>query len=117
MSQNSEQEDETLVLDCVRSGWVSSVGQYVSDAEELMTEMVQSSGAVATVNGTAALHLALLCTNVQPDDEVLVPALTFVATTNAIHYCSAVPHFLDVEETNQLGVCPEKFRILLSFDC
>lgn len=106
-------EDETLVLDCVRSGWVSSVGQYVSDAEELMTEMVQSSGAVATVNGTAALHLALLCTNVQPDDEVLVPALTFVATTNAIHYCSAVPHFLDVE-TNQLGVCPEKLEAYLA---
>lgn len=106
-------EDEALVLDCVRSGWVSSVGQYVSHAENLVAEMVQSNGAVATINGTAALHLALLCTNVQPDDEVLVPALTFVATTNAIHYCAAMPHFLDVE-TKQLGICPDKLEVYLA---
>ena len=54
--------------------------------------------AVAVVNGTAALHVALKLAGVYPDDEVLLPALTFVATANAVTYCNAVPHFVDSEE-------------------
>ena len=56
--------------------------------------------AVAVVNGTAALHMALKLAGVEPGDEVFVPALTFVATANAVTYCGAIPHFVDSEEKN-----------------
>ena len=104
-----DQVDEGYVLDCIQSGWVSSVGKYVTQAENDIQTFVGSAGAVATVNGTAALHLSLLALEVCQGDEVLVPSLTFVATTNAIHYCHAVPHFIDVEE-QQLGICPDKLE-------
>jgi len=69
--------------------------------------------AVAVVNGTAGLHIAMKLSGVQPGDEVLVPALTFVATANAAVYCGATPHFVDSEETG-LGLNPEKLRDYLS---
>lgn len=83
------------VKECLDTGWVSSVGKFVDRFEEMLREFTGAEFAVATVNGTAALHVALLLAGVQPDDEVLVPALTFVATANAITYCGAIPHFID----------------------
>jgi len=67
---------------------------------------------VAVVNGTAALHVALLLAGVQPEDEVLIPALTFVATANAVRYCAATPHFIDSEDRT-LGVDADALRAYL----
>lgn len=89
--------EKALVLDCLDSGWVSSVGQYVNRFETDVAACVGTRHAIATVNGTAALHIALILAGVQRDDEVLAPALTFVATANAIAYAGAVPHFVESE--------------------
>ena len=74
-----------------------------------MAAFTGAKHAVAVVNGTAALHIALRLAGVQPGDEVLVPALTFVATANAVAYCGAVPHFVDSEERT-LGLDPRALR-------
>lgn len=95
------------VTDCVKTGWVSSVGAYVTHFEEDLAKMVGVKRAVAVVNGTAALHIALKVVGVQPNEEVLMPALTFIATANAISYAGAVPHFVDVSEST-LGLDPVK---------
>lgn len=91
------------VSDCVTSGWVSSVGAYVDRFERDLAAFTGARHAVAAVNGTAALHMCLLLAGVQPGDEVLVPALSFVATANAVRYCQAEPHFVDSEEES-LGI-------------
>ena len=91
------------VADCVNTGWVSSVGSYVDRIEADLARITGVRRAVATVNGTAALHICLLLAGVVPGDEVLIPALTFVATANAVAYCSAVPHFVDSEVVS-LGI-------------
>lgn len=88
------------VKECLDTSWVSSVGSYVDRFEQQMAEYVGSQYAVATVNGTAALHVALLVSGVQPDDEVLVSTLSFIAPANAIRYAGAWPVFIDAEERN-----------------
>lgn len=93
------------VGDCIQTGWVSSVGRYVDRLEQGLVEYTGSRFAVATVSGTAALHVALLLAGVRAGDEVLVPALSFVATANAVVNCGAVPHFVDVSEVS-LGMDP-----------
>jgi perosamine synthetase len=98
-----------LVKDCLDSGWVSSVGAYVDRFESMIAQACGASHAVATVNGTAALHTSLLLLGVCPGDEVIVPALTFVATANAVSYCHATPHFADVDAAT-LGLDPVKLR-------
>lgn len=93
------------VNDCLDTGWVSSVGKYVERLEEQLAEFTGVKKAIAVVNGTAALHIALKLAGVQEDDEVLIPSLTFIATANAVNYCGAIPHFVDVEEYT-LGIDP-----------
>ena len=100
-------DEDTFALDCIKTGWVSSVGAYVDRFERELAEFTGVNRAVAIVNGTAALHLALHLVGVKNDDEVLIPTLSFVATANACHYLGAVPHFIDSCETT-LGVDPEK---------
>jgi perosamine synthetase len=97
--------ESRYLSDCVASNYVSSVGAYVDRFESDLAEFAGAKHAVATVNGTSALHIALLLSGVQPGDEVLVPALSFVATANAVHYCNATPHFLDSQEST-LGIDP-----------
>jgi aminotransferase in exopolysaccharide biosynthesis len=89
--------------ECLDSTFVSSVGVFVDRFEAELAAFTGARHAVAVCNGTAALHVALRLANVEPGDEVLVPALTFAATTNAVAYCGAVPHFVDSEERT-LGV-------------
>lgn len=86
------------VKECLDTGWVSSVGKFVDLFEKQLTEFTGSKYAIAVVNGTAALHMALKLVGVEQNDEVLVPDLTFIATANAVTYCGAVPHFVDIEE-------------------
>ncbi len=95
------------VKSCLDSGWVSSAGAFVGRFEQQICEVTGSEEAIATVNGTAALHLCLLAAGVRPGDEVIVPALTFVATANAVSYCGATPHFADSAETT-LGLDPKR---------
>jgi len=94
-----------LVKDCLDSTFVSSVGQYVDRFEVMLAEYTGAKYAVAVVNGTAALHIALLLAGVRPGDEVLIPALSFVATANAVAHCGAIPHFID-SEFDTLGIDP-----------
>ncbi|MDA8742124.1 LegC family aminotransferase [bacterium] len=98
-----------LVLNCLRSGWVSSVGSYVTDFENSVADFCNVNYGVAVVNGTAGLELALKACGVKPDDEVLLPSLTFVATANAVSNLGAIPHFLDVDQVT-LGIDPEKME-------
>ena len=100
------------VTDCVKTGWVSSVGAYVTRFEEDLAKRVGVKRAVAVVNGTAALHIALKVAGVKTNDEVLMPALTFIATANAVSYTGAIPHFIDVSEKS-LGVDPQKLDAYL----
>ena len=93
--------------DCLDSGWVSSVGSYVDRFEQMLAEICEVSHAIATVNGTAALHLALVLSGVEAGDEVLMPGLTFIATANAAAYCGATPHFIDSDE-DTLGLDMDK---------
>ena len=95
----------TYVRECLDTGWVSSVGAFVDRFERELAAAVGAPHAVATVNGTAALHVALRCAGVEPGDEVLVSDLTFIAPVNAITYCGAHPVLVDAEPaTWQLDV-------------
>jgi predicted outer membrane repeat protein len=102
--------NEWLYLkECLDSNFVSSVGKFVDRFETDLANYTGAKYAVAVVNGTAALHIALKLAGVKASDEVLVPALTFIATPNAITYCNATPHFVDSEVTS-LGVDAAKLR-------
>jgi len=87
------------VKDCLDTNYVSSVGSYVTRFERAIADRVGVPHAVATVTGTAALHIALLVAGVEPEDEVLVSTLTFIAPVNAIRYVGAIPVFIDAERT------------------
>lgn len=97
------------VQECIDSTFVSSVGKFVDRFEKELADYTGAKHAVAVVNGTAALHTSLLLAGVESGDEVLVPALSFVATANAVRYCCARPHFVDSEERT-LGIDPEALR-------
>ena len=87
------------VKECLDTNWVSSVGAYVDQFEQMVARQAETRHGVATVNGTAALHIALLVAGVRPEDEVLVSTLTFIAPVNAIRYVGAWPVFIDAEPT------------------
>jgi perosamine synthetase len=93
------------VKDCLDTGWLSSVGKWVDRFEDMIMQTTGARHAIATVNGTAALHAALYAAGIRPGDEVIVPSFTFVASANAISYCGATPHFVDCE-THSLGIDP-----------
>jgi perosamine synthetase len=94
------------VIDCVQSGWISSIGPYVNRFEAGLAQLVGAGRALTTSNGTVALHLALAALRIGPGDEVLVPDLTFAATANAVLYCGATPVLVDVREEDW-GIDPE----------
>jgi len=81
--------------ECIKSTFVSSVGKFVDRFENMLEEVTGARRAIAVVNGTAALHACFTLAGVEAGDEVMSPALTFIATTNAIAYCGASPHFID----------------------
>ncbi|EFL50836.1 DegT/DnrJ/EryC1/StrS aminotransferase [Solidesulfovibrio fructosivorans JJ]] len=97
--------ERAYVIDAIDSTFVSSVGNYVTRFEEMLCQITGAKYAVATVNGTTALHAALLVAGVQPGDMVLTQPLSFVATANAVAHAGAEPVFLDVEE-DTLGLDP-----------
>jgi perosamine synthetase len=101
--------ESRYLQECVESTFVSSVGQFVDRFEIDLASFTGSKFAIAVVNGTSALHVALNLAGVGVNDEVLLPALTFVATANAITYCGAIPHFVDSESTS-LGIDADHLR-------
>lgn len=101
------------VKDCIDTGWVSTVGEYVTRFERQLEAYTGAAHAVAVVNGTAALHICLLLAGVQRNDEVIIPSLTFIATANAVSYCGAVALLAD-SEGGSLGMDAEKLARFLS---
>ncbi len=104
------------IKDCLDTGWVSTVGTYVTRFEEVIANYVGTKHAVATVNGTSALHVSLIASGVQPDDEVIVPALTFIAPVNVIRYCNAYPVFMDCD-ADTLCMDVQKFIDFIRNEC
>ena len=108
--------EKMYLNDCIDSTFVSSVGKYVDKFEEEFSKYVGSKYAVATVNGTSALHISLLLADVKDDDEVLTQPLTFIATCNAIDYCNAKPVFIDVD-LDTMGMSPKVLNGFLEENC
>lgn len=104
--------ERKYVIDAIDSTFVSSVGAYVNRFEEMMSGITGAKYAVAIVNGTNALHMALLLANVTEEDEVICQALTFIATANAISYIGATPVFVDVDK-DTLGLSPVALKSFL----
>jgi aminotransferase in exopolysaccharide biosynthesis len=107
--------EKQYLEDCIDSTFVSSVGAYVDRFEADMAQFTGAKHAVATVNGTAALHVALLLAGVERDDEVITQPLTFIATCNALSYIGAHPVFVDVDKTT-LGLSAEKLEHFLKHE-
>ena len=104
------------IKECLDTGWVSSVGGFVNRFEKIVADYVGVKYAVAVVNGTSALHVSLIACGVKPEDEVIVPTLTFIAPVNVIKYCRAYPIFMDcVVDTLCLDV--QKVVDFLSNEC
>ena len=98
--------EKRYVNECIDSTFVSSVGKFVSQFEEMVAEYTGAKYAVACVNGTAALHVALVLSGVKRNDEVITQPLTFIATANAIAYTGAQPVFIDVD-IDTMGMSPK----------
>ncbi|SEA99984.1 LegC family aminotransferase [Pedobacter hartonius] len=105
--------ERKYVMDAIDSTFVSSVGAYVNRFEEMMAQITGAKYAIAIVNGTNALHMALLLNHVTIGDEVLSQALTFIATANAISYIGARPVFIDVDK-DTLGMSPISLKDFLT---
>ena len=108
-----EGNEKRYLVDCIDSNFVSSVGAKVTEFEQQVAAFTGSKYAIATVNGTAALHVALQLAGVGRGDEVISQALTFIATCNALSYAGAHPVFVDVDR-DTLGMSPEALRRFLS---
>ena len=104
--------EKKYLNECIDSTFVSSVGKFVDKFEEDIANYIGVKYAVATSNGTSALHIALLISGVESDDEVITQPLTFVATCNAISYCGAQPVFVDVDK-DTMGLSPTALGFFL----
>lgn len=104
--------EKKYLLDTIDSTFVSSVGAYVNRFEEMMAEVTGAKYAIATTNGTSALHLAMVIAGVSAGDEVITQPLTFVATANAIAHCHATPVFVDVDK-DTMGLSPDSLAAFL----
>ena len=97
---------------CLDSNEVSTIGKYVNSFEGMLCDYTKSKYCISTVNGTSALHVAMILSNIGLDDQVLMPAFNFVATANAARYLGANPIFVDIEQKT-LGIDPEKLKLFL----
>ena len=108
--------EKKYLNDCIDSTFVSSVGKYVDTFEKEFAKKVGSKYAIATVNGTAALHVSLILADVKKDDEVITQPLTFIATCNAISYIGAKSIFVDVD-LDTMGLSPSSLLSFLETNC
>lgn len=105
-------KEKAYVLDALENGNVASQGKYIPLFEERLCELTKAKHAIVVSSGTSALHIALKVAGVENGDEILVQSLSFVATANAISYCGAVPHFVDVD-SDTLGMSPKLLKLYL----
>ncbi|WP_345980660.1 LegC family aminotransferase [Sulfurimonas sp. HSL3-2] len=108
--------EKKYLNECIDSTFVSSVGKFVDEFEKKIADFTGAKYAIATTNGTSALHISLLLADVQKDDEVITQPLTFIATCNAISYCNAKPVFVDVD-LDTLGLSPSSLEKFLDENC
>lgn len=108
--------DKDILHKCIKSGYVSTVGEYVNKFENKIKKFTGSKHAISTINGTAALHLALKLLDISKGDEVILPSITFVATANAVSYCGGIPHFVD-SELLTFGIDVSRLEEYLSKNC
>ena len=108
--------EKKYLLETIDSTFVSSVGEFVKLFEQKVVEYTGVKHAIATVNGTSALHVALRLVGVESNSEVITQSLTFVATCNAIRYCGATPVFVDVDSST-LGISPQSLEKFLNEHC
>jgi perosamine synthetase len=108
--------EKQYLNECIDSTFVSSVGKFVDKFEENIANFTGAKYAVATSNGTSALHISLLLSGVGNGDEVITQPLTFVATCNAISYCNASPIFVDVDK-DTMGLSPSALDVFLKDHC
>ena len=109
-------KEKEYLMETIDSTFVSSVGKFVDQFEEKLTKYTGSQYAIATVNGTSALHMALKLADVEEDTEVITQSLTFVATCNAIRYCLAKPVFVDID-LKTLSISTESLKSFLDEHC
>jgi len=107
-----EGNERQYLVDCIDSNFVSSVGARVTEFEKQVSKFTGSKYAIATVNGTSALHIAIELAGVRPGDEVISQSLTFIATCNAISYSGAMPVFIDVD-LDTMGLSPKALKYFL----
>ena len=110
-----EGNEKNYIIDCIDSNFVSSVGLKVTEFEDMTAKFTGANYAIATVNGTSALHIAIKLLDVVPGDEVITQSLTFVATCNAIDYAGAIPVFIDVDR-DTMGMSPKSLRSFLELN-
>ena len=110
-----EGNERKYILECIDSNFVSSVGAKVTEFENMVAKFTAANYAIATVNGTAALHISIELAKVEEGDEVLTQALTFIATCNAISYCGAIPVFIDVD-IDTMGMSPIALKTFLNLN-
>jgi len=106
---NLGEVERDAILQAVDSSWISSSGGSVDQFEAALADYTNARHVICTVNGTAAIHLALMSVGVSPGDEVITPALTFIATANAVSHCGAIPHFADCD-SDTFGIDPVALR-------
>ena len=94
-----EKNDLIYLKKCISRREIA-LGKFVKKFENKISKLTKSKYVVTTNSGTSALHISCLLLGVKPNDEVLVPAFTFIATANVVKYCNAIPHFVDIEENN-----------------
>jgi len=111
-SPRFEGNEKRYLLETIDSSFVSSVGEFVNRFEQSVAEYTGSNYAIATINGTSALHIALKLAGVEPGTEVITQSFTFIATCNAIRYCNAIPIFVDVD-SKTLGLSHQSLQTFL----
>lgn len=104
--------EKKYLAECIDSTFVSTVGVYVNQFEEMIAKYTNAKYAIATVNGTSAIHIALILAGTERNDEVITQPLTFIATCNAISYCGATPVFVDVDK-DTMGLSPTSLSAFL----
>jgi perosamine synthetase len=104
--------DYDYVRKCLDSGFVSSVGAFVGNFENVISDYCQAKHAIAVSSGTTGLHSLLYANGLDQDAEIILPAISFIATANSVLYCGGTPHFVDVDQ-NTLNICPDKLELYL----
>ncbi len=106
------QADKKYVLNCLNTGWVSSSGVYLDRFKNKLIKIIKRKNIIPVINGTSALHLALIGAEIKKNDEVIVPDLSYVSAANAVTYIGAVPNLVDID-TNNYSICPIKLESYL----